>query len=98
MVSIQTEIAVRREADVVADVVEKYLLPHQPSDYRIVVHRDHIHKAGRWLVEVGIEPAGKDVPADDFIGRFSAANLDMDRELPRFARLTQMLPQPGEVL
>jgi hypothetical protein len=90
----------RSETDRVADLVEKYLQRHQPADYRLVVNRQAILKNGlRWLVQVDTENrTGVEIRADDASDRILAANLDIDAELPRYVRLTSLVPQPGEVL
>src|SRR5438093_1546920 len=99
MASLAVESPVRNEREVIASLVERYLEPHQKSDFRIVVYPEAIIRgSGRWLVQVGIEPEGTEVRASDFIDRFLAANQDLDRDYPRYIRLTQMVPQPGEVL
>lgn len=90
----------RSEIDTIADLVEKYLARHQPADYRLVVHRGAIRQGTRrWLVEVGTEqPEGVEVHSGDFADRIVAANIDLDRDFPRFVRLTSMVPKPGEML
>lgn len=99
MTEVLAVIPERSQVDTVAALVEKYLQPHQPQDYRLVVHR-HAIRLGtrRWLVEVGIEPEGKEIRADDLIERLIEANEELDRDFPRYIRLTQLVPQPGEVL
>src|SRR4051812_9302113 len=89
----------RAETEVVADLVERYLSNHQPSTYRLVVRRNAIRRgANRWLVEIGTEANGHEVRADDFADRLVAANLFLDRDFPRYVRLTSIVPQAGEVL
>ena len=93
------EVPDRSETEAVAALVERYLARHQPADYRIVVRRGAIRPgARRWLVEVGIEPFGISVNAADFVDRISKANEALDNDFPRFVRLTQLIPQPGEAL
>jgi hypothetical protein len=99
MASLAIDTPVLSERDVVANLVERYLERHQKPDYRIVVRRDAIQRmAGRWLVEIAVEPTNARLQAGEFIERFSAANEDLDRDYPRYITLTQLVPQPGEVL
>ncbi|HZL35709.1 MAG TPA: hypothetical protein VFC78_10405 [Tepidisphaeraceae bacterium] len=99
MVSPTTDAPERSETEAVAALVEKYLLRHQSPDYRIVVRQGAIRQgARRWLVEVGVEPAAATVRADDFVDRITRTNEEIDRDYPRFVRLTQLVPQPAEVL
>lgn len=87
------------ETQKVAVLAEKYLQKYQPEDYRIVVRPAAVHRgSGRWLVQVDHEPRDKTISGEDFIDRICKANEDIDRDFPRYIRLTQAVPQPGEVL
>ena len=90
----------RSETETIEDLVEKYLARHQPVNYRLVVHRSAIRRGSRrWLVEVGTEQSvGVEVHSGDFADRIVATNVEIDRDFPRYVRLTALVPQPGEVL
>lgn len=91
--------AERSEMESIAVLVEEYLARHQPPDYRIVVRRGAIRRgARRWLVEVGVERAVPPISASDFVDRISKANEELDKDLPRFVRLTQLVPRSREAL
>lgn len=82
----------------VAALVERYLEKHQPGGYRLVVTHSAIRRSpgGRWLVQIRPEPAS--AAADDFVDRLLAAGEDIEKDFPRYVFLTQIVPQPGEVL
>ena len=50
------------------------------------------------LQAAGTESGGTEVRADDFADRLVAANVDIDRDFPRFVRLSSLVPMAGEVL
>ena len=61
----------------VADLAERYLAKHQPSDYQIIVLRDGIRDVDGWW-EVPIRTTRADVPSYDWINRSVEAAGDMD--------------------
>lgn len=89
----------RSETESVAALVGKYLARHQPLDYQIAVRKGAIRRgARRWLVEIGVERAVAPVSASDFVDRILKANEELEKDFPRFVRLTQLVPRSREAL
>lgn len=64
----------------VADLAEKYLEPHQPPRYRILIDRKRIRRDSEGWWEVPIRPSKTDVPSYDWISRSVEASVDLDEQ------------------
>jgi hypothetical protein len=62
----------------VADLAEKYLEPHQPRNYRIVIERDEVREDEDGWWEIPIRPSKQNAPTYDWIGRSAEAAVDLD--------------------
>ena len=79
------------ETEIVAAQAEAALEPHQTDEYRLIVRHDLIrHYSGRWWIVV--TPDADGISGEDYLNRISAAQEDLNRDRPRWARLTVQLP------
>lgn len=62
----------------IALLAEKYLRPHQPSNYQIRVLRNGIRQDHDGWWEVPVKPSKSSAPSYDWIGRCAEAAVDMD--------------------
>jgi hypothetical protein len=87
------ELEKKPEADAVANTAESYMARHQPSEYRLIVRRECVRydrNSGRWFVVV--QPDRPGVDGLDYTHRLSAAQAELNRNLPRHMRLVPVLP------
>jgi hypothetical protein len=75
--------------------VERYLAPHQPSEYQIRIVADAVEQqGGTWYVVV--EPTREDVRSYDFTARLAEAAADLMERDDVDVQLTTVLPQHAD--
>jgi hypothetical protein len=62
----------------IADLAEKYLAPHQPAVYQILIDRRGIRVDSDGWWEIPIRPSKPDAPTYDWIGRSAEAAVELD--------------------
>ncbi|MFI5381232.1 MAG: hypothetical protein ACHRHE_18195 [Tepidisphaerales bacterium] len=85
----QTEHAMT-ENDVIA-LVEKYLKPHQPPDYKLKISPEGIRRDDDWWYVV-VQPDKEDVRSYDYYGRLTEAELDLQEKEHVNVLLVPVLP------
>jgi hypothetical protein len=78
------------ENDVIA-LVEKYLKPHQPADYKLKVSPEGIRRDDDWWYVV-VQPDREDVRSYDYYGRLTEAELDLQEKEHVNVLLVPVLP------
>lgn len=77
----------------VLDLIERYLEPNQPSDYRLVVSRQSgLRREGNWLYAV-VQPTVHDVRASDYNARMEATEEALERDEKLKVLLVPILPE-----
>jgi hypothetical protein len=70
--------ATKLSASEVADLAQRYLDKHQPSDYKILIVREGIRVDDQGWWEIPVKPSKENVPSYDWINRTAVAAVDMD--------------------
>ena len=79
----------------IADLAERYLEPHQPKGFRLVVDRDSVRlQDDVWTVVVN--PDHDDVRSYDYHGRAVEAAMDMEEGEGLWVLFLPMLPPDGD--
>ena len=73
-------------------LIERYLEPNQPQDYRLVVSRQGVRREGNWLYVV-VQPTGKDVRASDYNTRLEVTEEALERDERLKVLLVPILPE-----
>ncbi len=76
----------------VLDLIERYLEPNQPQDYRLIVSRQNVRREGNWLYVV-VQPTGKDVRASDYNTRLEVTEEALERDERLKVLLVPILPE-----
>ncbi len=64
----------------IVELVQKYLEPHQPKDFRLEIRPDAIEQEEDWYYVV-VEPSREDARSYEYYGRLAEAELDLqDKE------------------
>jgi hypothetical protein len=80
------------DADLMA-LVERYLEPHQPADYRLdVARREGVRRSGNWHYLV-VRPSQSDVRLHDYSTRLGAAEDDIEANEDLKVLLVPILPE-----
>src|SRR5690349_4436320 len=69
----------RLTAAQVVTLARKFLKPHQPKDYTLVVQDDGVKRDGDWWY-VLVQPDREDVPSYDYYGRLAEAEISLKDE------------------
>jgi len=85
----QTERSITEEQ--LAALVEKYLEPHQPPDYRLKVLREGMRRDDDWWYVV-VQPDKENVRSYDYYGRLTEAELDLQEAEHLSVLLVPVLP------
>lgn len=72
-------------------LANKYLEPHQPEDYRLVVIADGVKKDGDWWY-VLVQPSREDIRSYDYYGRLAEAEIRLKDEENVNVLLVPVLP------
>ena len=77
----------------IIELVRKYLAPHQPQDYELVINEEAVQQDDDWYY-VLVEPSREDVRSYDYSARLAEAELDLQEKekvnvllVPRSAKL-----------
>lgn len=82
-----------RNDEEVLSLIERYLEPNQPSDYRLVVSRQSgLRREGNWLYAV-VQPTGQDVRASDYNARLETTEEALERDERLKVLLVPILPE-----
>ena len=81
----------RDERKAIVALVERYLAPHQPKNYRLVVKSRGLEKRDDcWYVVV--EPSDPDAKSYDFVGRMVEAEQDLSEHEKVEVLLVPVMP------
>lgn len=74
-------------------LVERYLEPHQPADYRLdVARREGVRRSGNWHYLV-VRPSQSDVRLHDYSTRLAAAEDELESREHLKVLLVPILPE-----
>jgi hypothetical protein len=76
----------------IVETVEKYLEPHQPADYRLVVSPNGIQEEDDWFYVV-VEPDRDDVRSYDISHRLVEAESDIEKHTELKILLVPVRPE-----
>ncbi len=75
-----------------ARLIESYLEPHQPADYRLNVSRQNVQRSNGWTYIV-VEPSKSDARMHDYNERLAATEEDIEANENLKVLLVPILPE-----
>ena len=75
----------------IVDLVEKYLEPHQPADYRLEIRPEAIEQQDDWYYVV-VEPSRENARSYEYYGRLAEAEMDLQEKEHLNVLLVPVLP------